>query len=126
MPKTPRKMHMYDKVKIDTLVFGNVVRGRAFNSFNFSFVFGDILHNKCIIGYFLCNMKSSSCTQPFTEYICPVSKHYIYRIFLCVLSPSFKIVVLGKRTLKFKKLYTCYICTYFKMYYKWTYWCYFR
>ena len=90
MPKTPRKMHMYDMVKIDTLVFGNVVRGRAFNSFNFSFVFGDILHNNCIIkekkslvqctlfiGCFLCNMKSSSCTQHFTEYICPVSKHYL-------------------------------------------------
>ena len=32
-------------------------------------------------------MKSSSCTQPFTKYICSVSKH---KTFLCLLSPSFK------------------------------------
>ena len=31
-----------------------------------SLVFGDILHNNFSIGYILCNMKSSSCTQPFT------------------------------------------------------------
>ena len=42
-----------------------------------SLVFGDILHNKFGIGYILCNMKSSSCTQPFTEYICSVTKHYL-------------------------------------------------
>ena len=42
-----------------------------------SLVFGDILHNNFGIGYILCNMKSSSCTQSFTEYICPVSKHYL-------------------------------------------------
>ena len=43
---------------------------------NKSLVFGDILHNNFRIGYILCNMKSSSCTPPFTEYICPVTKHY--------------------------------------------------
>ena len=32
-----------------------------------SLAFGDILHNNFSIGYILCNMKSSSCTQPFTE-----------------------------------------------------------
>ena len=32
-------------------------------------LFGDILHNNFSIGYILHNMKSSSCTQPFTEYI---------------------------------------------------------
>ena len=41
-----------------------------------SLVFGDILHNNFSTGYILCNMKSS-CTQPFTEYICLVSKHYL-------------------------------------------------
>ena len=35
-------------------------------------------------------MKSSSCTQPFTKYICPVSKHKKHKTFLCLLSPSFK------------------------------------
>ena len=40
-------------------------------------VFGDMLHNNFSIGYILCNMKSSSCTQPFTEYIWPVSEHYL-------------------------------------------------
>ena len=34
-----------------------------------SLVFGDILHNNFSIGYILCNMKSSSCIQPFTEYM---------------------------------------------------------
>ena len=42
-----------------------------------SLVFGDILHNNFSMAYILYNMKSSSCTQPFTEYICPVSKHYL-------------------------------------------------
>ena len=35
-------------------------------------------------------MKSLSCTQPFTKYICPVSKHKKHKT-LCLLSPSFKI-----------------------------------
>ena len=36
-------------------------------------------------------MKSSSCTQPFTKYICPVSKHKKkHKTFLCLLSTSFK------------------------------------
>ena len=42
-----------------------------------SLVFDDILHNNFSIRYILCNMKSLSCTQPFTEYICSVSKRYL-------------------------------------------------
>ena len=42
-----------------------------------SLVFGDILHSNFSIGYILCHMKSSSCTQPFTVYVCPVSTHYL-------------------------------------------------
>ena len=53
-----------------------------------SLVFGDILHNNISIGYILCNMKSSSCTQLFTEYICLVSKHYLLKFSLCAL-PKF-------------------------------------
>ena len=34
-----------------------------------SLVFGDILHNNFNIWYILYNMKSSPCTQPFTEYV---------------------------------------------------------
>ena len=51
-------------------------------------------------------MKSSSCTQPFTEYIYAQFQSTIYRTFLCVISPSFRIVVLRKMSLKFKKWYT--------------------
>ena len=40
------------------------------NSPKKSVVFGDILHNYLSIRYILCNMKSSSCTKPFTEHIC--------------------------------------------------------
>ena len=58
--------------------------------------------------YILCNMKSSSCTQPFTEYMVAEYQSIIYRTFLRVFSPNFKIVVLRKMTLKFKKWYTCY------------------
>ena len=64
-------------------------------------VFGDILHYNFSISYILSNMKSSSCTQPFTEYICSVSKHSLKNFSLCAL-PKFKIVVLRKMTLKCK------------------------
>ena len=38
MPKTPGKMHMYDMVKIDTIVFEIVGRGEAFKEeFQLSF-----------------------------------------------------------------------------------------
>ena len=54
-------------------------------------------------------MKSSSCTQPFTEYICSVLKHSLQNFSLCAL-PNFKIVVLRKMTLKCKNgLYFTYV-----------------
>ena len=43
-------------------------------------------------------MKSSSCTQPFTEYNAQFQS-ILYRTFLCVLSPSFEIDVLQNMTL---------------------------
>ena len=59
-------------------------------------------------------MKSSSCTQPFTEYIYAQFQSIFYRTFLCVLSPSFIIVVLKKVTLKFKKWYMLYMYVFLK------------
>ena len=56
-----------------------------------SLVFDDILHTNFSIGYILCNMKPSSCTQPFTEYICPVSNHKTHFIVIyCVFYMIFK------------------------------------
>ena len=74
-----------------------------------SLVFGNILHNNFSIGYILCNMNyhlvHNLSLSMYAQF-----QSIIYRTFLCVLSPSFRIVVLRKMTLKFKKWYTCYIC----------------
>ena len=50
-------------------------------------------------------MKSSSCTQPFTKYICPVLKHKKnIKLFSVCSREVLKIVVLRKMTLKLKKM----------------------